>query len=351
MNRLLIRSLFPFFLAGTLLLAGCKPDPGEIVPETISITGETMGTTYSIRIVEKNPEELDESRQKVIAGKIQDELNRINGIFSTWIEGSEISKINRAQARIPIPLSPEMEKLLLLSIRLNKDSSGAFDPGVGPLIELWGFGKENHPTPPSPGEIGRARSYSGIGHIKISNHTLIKNDSRTTINLSAVAKGYGVDMVAEQILLFGFENYMVEIGGEVRTRGKNAKDLPWKIGIENPDPEKRSLFGTMELTQGAVATSGDYRNFIAAREKRLSHILDPVTGSPIQNGIVSVSVRGPDCTTADALATTLMILPPKRGLQLLKKYPGFEGMILSYDHNGEDPVVERSAGFEFERIE
>ncbi len=325
------RLLLP--LAGTLLLLACseKNENSELL-----IRGETMGTTYSVRI-DLSPSAASRSAEveKELKRALEEELHRINMIFSTWEENSEISRFNRHPAGTPFSASREFLELLDLSREIHRETNGKFDPTLGPLIELWGFGKSTGLTWPAPEEIRKARESVGFSRIRLTHHTAQRDHPRLQLNLSAVAKGYGVDRLYALLRKRGYSSVLVEVGGEIRAGLPPRRAESWKIGVERPHYDgERELFGVLEIRELSVATSGDYRNFFMHENRRYSHILDPTTGKPVTTGIVSVTVLGPSCARADALATSLMVLPPGRGTALLKKEKGYEGLILVEEPGG-----------------
>lgn len=311
-----------------------------------TLMGESMGTTWSV-LIRTDKDISNESLEKA-SGIITKELERINNLVSNWVEESEVSRFNRAKVGENIPVSVETAKLIEASQHLNIRSEGAFDPTVGPLIDLWGFGKIDMKRVPDDGEIQRALQKVGIDSIEVipvipdnvpdlheyaedpweiaTGAKINKSKPGLEINLSAIAKGYAVDRVFEEMQRAGYEEIMVEVGGEVRT---SKTDSLWKIGLERPEYEHtRSLYKVLKLNNRAVATSGDYRNFFVENGKRYSHILDPATGRPARSGVISATVVGDRCATADALATTLLVLPPEEGLRLIESMEGFETLLL-----------------------
>lgn len=298
-------TLFLCVLAGC---AGPSPAPNDLV----EFSGNIMGTSYHIKVAAL----MSEQESAETASAIEDTLKRIDGKMSTYKPDSELSKLNTAPAGTPVPLSDETFKVFGLALDVNAQSDGAFDITVGPLVNAWGFGPDEPLTPPSDETLKRLAALTGRDKISLDNaaQTVTKAADGVYCDLSAIAKGYAVDMAAETIAGRGYENYMVEIGGEVRTAGQNSAGLPWHIAIEKPLDGERALEEVVGLSGISLATSGNYRNFYITDGKRMSHTIDPKTGRPVEHQLASVSVIYPDCALADAYATTIMVLGPEKGL-------------------------------------
>jgi thiamine biosynthesis lipoprotein len=197
---------------------------------------------------------------------------------------------------------------------------GALDVTVGPLVNLWGFGPEARPEViPSDEELAERRANTGIEHLEVSGNTLKKDIPNLYVDLSTIAKGWGVDVVADYIQSQGIMNYMVEVGGEMRVKGLNREGVPWRIAIEKPSVEERAIQEIIEPGDMAVATSGDYRNYFERDGIRYSHIINPETGKPINHKVVSVTVLDKSSMTADGLATGLMVMGEVKGMQVAQE--------------------------------
>jgi len=310
-----------------LMLAGCN-----FKKETV-ITGKTMGTTYNIKVVSlfyKNTEDL-----KV---KIEARLKDINKSMSIFSKESEISRFNKAESGEKVAISADFFKVMKVAQKIYELSEGAWDGTVYPLVELWGFGAgERKSNLPDKKEIEKILINVGFDKIEIfENGYLAKRNSSPGVDLASIAKGYGVDAIAEVIRKAGFDNYLVEIGGEVYASGLRKDGGYWHIGINTPD--KNSLPGdiykTVRLKNKALATSGDYRNFFEKKGDFYSHIIDPKTGYPVNNGIVSVSVVADDCTFADGLATAIMVAGHKKGIEIVEKLSGVECLVIIKNIDG-----------------
>ena len=247
---------------------------------------------------------------------IQQQLDQVNDLMSTYIDSSDVSRINTAAADQWIEIHPLTLKVIQRSAEIAKLTNGAFDITVGPAVNRWKFGPDPGDELPNEDEVEELKSFVGIGNIetKTDPPSVRKLHEKTQIDLSAIAKGFAVDHVAEWLDDQSFENFMVEVGGEVFARGHTSNG-PWRIGIEKPNELSRSVGAVVGLKNAALATSGDYRNFIMVDGKRLSHTIDPTTCQPASNPPASISVVADDCMTADALATAIMVMDEKTGKQ------------------------------------
>lgn len=272
--------------------------------------GKIFGTYYHVKI-------LTDRSDRTLGDKILRRLQDVNRQMSVFEKNSEISKINQSPAGNKIGLSPEMSYLLKNAAAVNRESGGAFDPTVGRLVDLWGFGVDKPAQTPDPEKIKEALTYTGFNRLVFSSDfkSLSKTDDRIRLNLSAIAKGYGVDMVARLLEEEGYRDYIVEIGGEVRAAGrKNSAGEPWSIGIAKPSPQGNSNAFALELTDFSVATSGDYRNFFYKDGRRYAHTISPQTGYPVEHSLASVTVFHPSCMMADAYATAILALGEDEGM-------------------------------------
>ncbi|MBN2644840.1 MAG: FAD:protein FMN transferase [Desulfuromonadaceae bacterium] len=287
--------------------------------ELLSLTGSTMGTSYHIKVV-PNPqrsETVDTLQQRV-----QQRLDQINHLMSTYQKDSELSRINQAKAEQWMPVSDETLLVILTAQQVSQDSDGAFDITIGNLVNLWGFGPTiNLHALPDPQKISTLRDQVGYTRLRLDteHRQVAKGNDQLYLDLSAIAKGYAVDAVAELLSASGYQHYMVEIGGEIRTRGQKSATAPWAIGIEEPITDGRNIQKILHLGDAAMATSGDYRNYFEQDGKRYSHTIDPRTGYPIEHRLASVSVLSDSCMLADAYATTLMVMGPERGMAWAEK--------------------------------
>jgi len=319
-----IKKLLPFLRWGevfvlVLIISSCSSQPSPY--NLFSFSGETMGTTYEVKIVLPKEANLPEG----VGEKIHGCLSQIDQLMSTYKNDSELSQFNQYIEEKPFPISKEMREVFEISLKVAKETEGAFDITIFPLIELWGFGPKMAEKPPSKEQIEEAQKKVGYQKIELLPEGILKHDPEVRCDLSAVAKGYAVDKVAELLDQYGFGSYMVEVGGEVRVKGEKYPGTTWSIGIENPISMERSIYRVVKLNKGAMATSGNYRNFYIWDGKRYSHEVDPRTGYPVPNTLASVSVFYSSCAYADAYATAFMVMGLEKAFQLAeeKKIPAF----------------------------
>ena len=297
-----------------------------------SWTGSTMGTTYSITLVDRlRPAELQE-----IKAEVEERLTEVNAKMSTWESDSEISQFNNFQSLEPFAVSPEFASVLERALEIAASTDGAFDPTVKPLVDHWGFGVRqisNIEHRISNDEVAKIMEFVGWEKVCLSNDALMKVHPKLQIDLSAIAKGYGVDAVAEVIRSFGLKDFLVEIGGEIAVSGLNREKKPWRVGVESPNGTE--IFQALELRGGAMATSGDYRNFRTREDgTRFSHIIDPHTGYPAETDVASVSVLADSCMDADAVATALFVMGSEKGMAWLSQHPEFEAFFILHSADG-----------------
>jgi len=303
----LTRASFLLYVSLTVVsLAGC--DHG---PEVIHISGAKMGTSYHITVVADQPAPED------LAEQIDDVLNKVDLSMSTYKSESELSQFNRLPVQQGVSVSDGLWDVLQISRRVWQQSDGAFDPSVGPIVDLWGFGPVvTDGRIPSQDEIDQALTNSGFEYLLISvENKLVGKKLPIRLDLSAVAKGYAVDKVADLLEMLALPDYLVEVGGEMRVNGVNPNGQPWQIAIETPNAlgQVEQIIG---LQHGAIATSGDYRNYFEKEGVRYSHTIDPRTGRPITHSLASVTVVTERCSDADAWATAFLVMGDKAALEL-----------------------------------
>ena len=316
LNRISKRGL-SLNLILVFLLSGCANNSStEKYP--FDYSGPIMGTSFSIK-ASQLPEGIKTYR---IEELIQNRLAEINQRMSTYVEDSELSLINSSQSTTAQFISPDLFTVLLSAKEINQLSGGAFDVTVAPLVNLWGFGPDKMTyKAPEDKLIQQTLAQTGDDNIALTTRlkTLSKTIPELSIDLSALAKGYAVDQVAELLEKQGITDFMVEIGGELYLKGKNLQGKNWRIAIEKPNTEKRELQRVLSITDIAMATSGDYRNFFEQDGKRFSHTIDPRTGYPVTHKLASVTVLSDTTMKADAWATALMVLGPEEGYQVAEK--------------------------------
>ena len=320
-------------LLSALLLSGC--DRG---PEIVKISGTKMGTTYHITVV------ADQPAPDNLAVLIEAELDRVDHSMSTYKPNSEINRFNQLTVNQSMTVSLEFFEVLTIAQSVWLNSDGALDPSVGPLVDLWGFGPSlTEDQIPSEKQIANALATVGFDSVIIDSRdqSIIKTRP-VVIDLSAVAKGYAVDLVADLLEMNALPDYLIEVGGETRVSGLNPQGKPWRLAIESP-----LLIGQVEtvlaLTSGAVATSGDYRNYFERDGIRYSHTIDPRDGKPIIHTLASVTVVADTCAEADAWATALLVLGNEEGLDLANQL-GLAVYLLARD--GDEYTASYSKMFE-----
>jgi FAD:protein FMN transferase len=300
-------------LTAVAIVSLLRPEPHLA---ELHLSGRTMGTTYTV----KYRPAPDAPSLQAIQMEVDALLTGINQTMSTYDQNSELSRFNRMRTTDWVPASASLLAVLKTALEIGSQSEGAFDITVGPLVTLWGFGPEFHPDRiPLDADIAAARARSGPDKLTLGDTAIRKHRPDVFLDLSGIAKGYGVDRVAELMTAHGIEHYMVEIGGEVRVRGLNAGDTPWRIAIEKPLPGERSIQGVLGLSDIALATSGDYRNFFEIAGRRYSHTINPATGWPVDNQLVSVTVLADTSMRADAWATAFQVLGPERGMAIAER--------------------------------
>ena len=323
---------FAIALHAALLLLLCATATNA---ETLKFNGETMGTYYSIVI-----DDTAETARDEIQTQIDTCLVDINRQMSTWDPKSEISQFNKSEGVEWFSVSPEFAMVVAESIRIHKLTNGAFDPTVAPLIDLWGFGTKRPKSFPKQAEIDAAKSKTGMQFVEAQSEppAIRRTRAGITLNLSAIAKGHGVDRVSQLLTSLGYPSHVVDIGGEDRTGIAKSTGEKWRLGVESPFGELQRV---IECTEQSVATSGDYRNYFEIKGVRYSHAIDPTTGRPVVNPPASISVLSDSCMTADALATGLMVMGTEKGFELAKEQ-GFS--VLYLDVVDEEKIVEHATG-------
>jgi FAD:protein FMN transferase len=298
-----------------------------------SFSGKTMGTTYHVEIVAGffyRPSDLKK--------KIDNRLDDINKSMSTYISTSEISRFNQSSdTRSSFPASPDFLHVMMVGQGLHQLTGGAWDGSIKPLVDLWGFGSAPHEDRvPDTRKIEEALQDVGFDRIEVSKDGIRKKIPHMTVDLASIAKGYGVDAISEEIRKNGIDDFIVEIGGEVYASGVRKDKQFWRVGINTPSPEASfdMVYKVISLSGEAMATSGDYRNFFEKGGVRYSHIIDPKTGLPVKNGVVSVSVIADTCTFADGLATGLMVMGHKAGIALTDRLKNADCLIIVRNADG-----------------
>jgi thiamine biosynthesis lipoprotein len=300
-----------------ILLAACD----EAGHAHFKLAGSTMGTEYHITVLERDG---IHTNQAELQAAIDQQLQLINQQMSTYIEDSELSRLSAAPVDQWVEVSNNLFDVLVLSQELSWLSNGAFDITVAPLVNLWGFGPGaniNADVIPAAEHISKQLQQVGFRHIELdlANSSVLRRQP-VTLDLSAIAKGYGVDKVAELLSYAGYSDFMVEIGGELRLQGNSPRGTPWRIAIEQPQSGSvGQVHKAVSVSDVGMATSGDYRNYFEQDGKRYSHTIDPATGYPIEHALASVTVIADNSAYADGLATAINVLGPEKGMQLARQ--------------------------------
>ncbi len=316
---LLIAAFFPLVSChDTQNPNGFWQKSGEV--RSLRWTGHTMGTTYHIQVHFPDTQRTDEQIQSALKKEVEICLEQINRCMSTYDPESELSAFNRMPPNQWHPVSPSTASVVAAALSYHKQTNGALDVTVGPLMRLWGFGaQESDPrsTLPTTDQIRAVRARVGCEYLQVRHHShagLRKTVAGVEIDLSALAKGYAVDQLVVLLRKAGGAGGVVEIGGEIRTWGRRKDGQCWRIGIEKPLAGERTLAHIIRLEEAALATSGDYRNFRSLEGKQLCHLIDPRTGTPLPAREMSVSVCAKTCMESDALATALFLMGKEKGL-------------------------------------
>lgn len=294
-------------------------------PEQMAFGGNTMGTTYSVKIV-------GEGDQAAAEKAVAEALESVNARMSTYKDDSELMKFN-ASKELNFDASEELQFVIKAALDISHKTNGAFDVTIGPVVNAYGFGPKGQQKIPTDEELRALLAAVGHDKLSVTSGKLSKTSPELFVDLSAIAKGYGVDKAADSLEKLGFTNYMVEVGGEVRARGVNAEDEPWQLGIETPTETTRKLQRVVPLRDMSLATSGDYRNYFEKDGVRISHTIDARTGKPITHKLASVSVVYSNCMLADAWATALNVLGEEEGLELANEQK-LAALFIVRDGNG-----------------
>lgn len=293
----------------------------------VKISGDAQGTTYHITY--------ENTVGRNLSQEVDTRLDNFNKIFSIYDTTSIISQINRNSYTSSLP--PMFEDLINVSYKIYKESNGAFDITVGPLVRAWGFGPDTKKMP-SKTTIDSLRKLVGMDKIKIKNGIFTKADAYIKIDVNGIAQGYSVDLISKFLDSLEIKNYMVEIGGELRAKGKNGKGKLWRIGIDKPvegnDSPGEKLQAIINIENISVSTSGNYRKFYIENGVKYSHTIDPFTGYPAKNTLLSVTIVTDECAVADAVATACMVMGLEKSIAFLKQQPVLKAFLIYSDKEG-----------------
>ena len=295
------------------------------------ISGNTMGTTYLVKIITSGNDYEMESIEK----SIDSLLIQLNKQMSTWDPESEISQFNSWNSQVPFAVSDDFLNVVKKSITISEDTGGLFDPTVFDLMSLWGFGPNPRSGFPDIEDVHHVLEHTGVIQFEITDSVLVKNNKLCKLDLNAIAKGYGVDKIFNLLNQKGFSNIFVEIGGEVKCSGKNIKNKNWSIGIEDPSADgnyQKKISAIISVANGAIATSGNYRNIVDLDGEILGHTINPQTGFPIQTDVLSVSVISNSCMESDAWATALMAMNHQTGFAMVESQSNIDAVWILIDN-------------------
>lgn len=303
-------------VAALLLLTGC--DTGSKAQPTV-LEGKTMGTFWRVSVVDINPQQAQNLQQK-----IQTQLDADDHLMSTWKDDSALMRFNHSTSTAPWPVSAAMADIVTTALRVGEKTEGAMDITVGPLVNLWGFGPDKQPVKtPGQAQIDAAKARTGLAHLTVINRAgeqfLQKDLPDLFVDLSTVGEGYAADHLARLMEQEGIARYLVSVGGALASRGMNVQGQPWRVAIQKPTDRENAAQAMVDINGHGISTSGSYRNYYELDGKRISHIIDPRSGRPIQHALVSVTVIAPTALEADAWDTGLMVLGTEQAKEVVTR--------------------------------
>lgn len=306
------------FFGLCVLLTGCDSatSPATSKSAATVLDGKTMGTYWRVSVVGLEPAKAEDLRHK-----IQAQLDGDDWLLSTWKNDSALMRFNHAATTEPWPVSEAMADIVTLSLRIGAKTAGAMDVTVGPLVNLWGFGPDKQPVKtPTEQQIAAAKARTGLQHLTVINRAdkqyLQKDIADLFVDLSTVGEGYAADHLARLMEQEGIARYLVSVGGALVSRGMNGDDKPWRVAIQKPTDRENAVQAIVDINGHGISTSGSYRNYYELDGKRISHVIDPQTGHPINHKLVSVTVIAPTALEADGWDTGLMVLGPEKAQQV-----------------------------------
>ena len=314
-----MRTLFHLILAAAaVIIGGCDSGTATSSRAATVLEGKTMGTFWRVSVPGIDGARADALRQKVQARLDADDMQ-----LSTWKEDSALMRFNRSRSTHPWPVSEGMADIVTEALRVGEKTAGAMDITVGPLVNLWGFGPDKQPVnTPSSGQIAAAKARTGLQHLKVistsSAQYLQKDLPDLYVDLSTVGEGYAADHLARLMESEGLSRYLVSVGGALVSRGMNASGRPWRVAIQKPTDRENAVQAIVDINGHGISTSGSYRNYYELDGKRISHVIDPQTGAPIQHRLVSVTVIAPTALEADAWDTGLMVLGTDKAKEVVR---------------------------------
>ncbi|NDJ57030.1 FAD:protein FMN transferase ApbE [Enterobacteriaceae bacterium 4M9] len=305
--------------AAVLLIVGCDNSTPSAPKQALVLEGKTMGTYWRASMAG-----VENTRGPELREKIQAQLDADDRELSTWKSDSALSRFNQSRDTVPWPASEAMSDIVTLSLRIGAKTHGAMDITVGPLVNLWGFGPEKQPVAtPTQEQIDAARKLTGLQHLRTINSAgrqwLQKDLPELYVDLSTVGEGYAADHLARLMEQEGISRYLVSVGGAVTTRGLNAEGKAWRVAIQKPTDRENAAQAIVDLNGHGISTAGSYRNYYELGGKRISHVIDPTTGRPIQHKLVSATVIAPTALEADGWDTGLMVLGTEKAKEVALK--------------------------------
>ncbi|MCB0802928.1 MAG: FAD:protein FMN transferase [Flavobacteriales bacterium] len=302
-------------IAIVIFFSACQPNKKQ----EFVFQGEAQGTSYTVKYI---------NNQELISLKssIDSLLLAIDNSMSTYKPSSRISALNKGEK---IEMDKMFQTVFQRSIEINKATDGAFDPTIGPLISAWGFNFEN-PMHLDSLKVDSLKNLCGFDKFEVNQTSLMKVNSNASLNFNAIAQGYSVDLMAEVLEIYRIDNFYVELGGELKVKGKNKNGVYWRIGIDKPVDENlgHELSHIISLNNKAMATSGNYRKFYEINGEKYSHTLSPKTGYPVKHKLLSATVIAEDCIDADAYGTSFMVLGLEKSKEILKLHPELQAVLI-----------------------
>ena len=307
--------------------------------------GRTMGSDYVVKIV---GEKLTEAQVNLLKAEIEKTLEEVNRQMSNYVPESELSRFNRAPANAPFRISPDFAGVVRFGLSLSEASDGAFDPTLGPLINLWGFGeKTKEHTVPADEVLRATKAKTGWHHLTLTAAgELVKDSPDIAVDLGGIGKGYGVDQMIRALQAHGYKNLYASIAGEVRVTGHNPKGTKWNLGISVPADhwrEDQPMAAMVSISNQALSTSGDYQKFFVDKNgRRFSHIIDGKSGRPVQHNLAAVTIVAPDSMTADGYSTTSFVLGPEAGMKFIESRPDAAALFIVREKDGKFRLIPSS---------
>lgn len=309
-------------IAVTLIMSGCDNGTPVSTTKKASATvleGKTMGTFWRVSVIN-----LDDAHVETLRQKIQVQLDGDDQLLSTWKSDSALMRFNHSRSATPWPVSEAMADIVTESLRIGAKTQGAMDITVGPLVNLWGFGPDKQPIKtPTQAQIDVAKARTGLKHLSVINQSgsqyLQKDLPDLYVDLSTVGEGYAADHLARLMEQEGISRYLVSVGGALVSRGMNAEGQPWRVAIQKPTDKENAVQAIVDINGHGISTSGSYRNYYELDGKRISHVIDPQTGTPIQHKMVSVTVISTTALEADGWDTGLMVLGPEKTKEVVRE--------------------------------